>query len=127
MQSAVVVADEDEPLRRLLKYTLTRAGFDVAECSTYDRLVQDVSRRHPDLVVLDGGSGLGAGLQVLRALRSAGEVAPVVVLTTDSTNEVVDAAIKAGAESCIPKPFSPRRLVAELQATLRRRSARTAK
>jgi two-component system KDP operon response regulator KdpE len=124
MESSVsVVVIEDEPqIRRFLRTALEAEGCAVAEAATAERGLIEAGTRKPDLVILDLGLPDRDGVEVVRDIRTWSAV-PILILSAraDETDKV--AALDAGADDYLTKPFS----VAELQARVRallRRSAR---
>lgn len=105
----------------MLRQYLTREGFEVAEAIAGNEALDMVDRILPDLVLLDVGLPDIDGFEVLRTLRSASDI-PVIMLT--ARDEEIDRVVglSVGADDYVVKPFSPRELVARIQAVLRRGS-----
>jgi DNA-binding response OmpR family regulator len=115
----VLVVDDDENVRRLVTAYLAREGYDVAEAADGNTALREAERSVPDLVVLDLMlPGMG-GLQVSRKLKAARDV-PILMLTARGEEDDFLRGFQAGADDYLTKPFSPRVLVARLQAILRR-------
>jgi two-component system alkaline phosphatase synthesis response regulator PhoP len=117
---SVLVIDADARARRLVTEVLREAGFLVTGAADGEGVLFVVRAQRPDAVVLDLKLPRTSGLDVLRQLRGAGEDVPVVFLTAVYDEEWVVAALEAGADDYLTRPFSPRVLVARLNATLRR-------
>jgi two-component system, OmpR family, KDP operon response regulator KdpE len=120
----VVVIVEDEPqIRRFVRSALESEGWQVHEAATAARGVIEAGTRKPDLLVLDLGLPDRDGLEVVRDVRSWSSV-PIIVLSarTDETDKI--AALDAGADDYLTKPFGVGELLARVRANLRR--ARTA-
>ncbi|MDK1019586.1 MAG: response regulator transcription factor [Actinomycetota bacterium] len=115
----ILIVDDEPELRSMLRQYLSREGFDVAESSTGAAALDTVARSEPDLVLLDVGLPDIDGFEVLRSLRSTSDI-PVIMLTArdDEIDRVVG--LSVGADDYVVKPFSPRELVARIQAVLRR-------
>jgi two-component system response regulator RstA len=112
---------EDEPaLARGLSDNFRDEGYEVTVESRGDRAVAVARDLRPDLVVLDVMLPGRSGLDVLRTLRGAGSTVPILMLT--AKGEVVDRVVglELGADDYLPKPFSPRELLARIQAQVRR-------
>lgn len=120
MDSRRVLVIEDEPeLVSMLTRYLGNQGFEVGAAATGEDGLRLVRETDPDLVVLDVGLPDIDGFEVLRRLRAESDVA-VIVLTARS--EEIDRVIglTVGADDYVTKPFSPRELVARINAVLRR-------
>jgi DNA-binding response OmpR family regulator len=115
----VLVVDDEPEILRLVRDYLERAGFAVATAADGDDALRTAHRIRPDLVVLDLTLPGLDGLDVARELRRGGEV-PIIMLTARSEEADRVAGLELGADDYVPKPFSPRELVARVRAVLRR-------
>jgi two-component system KDP operon response regulator KdpE len=115
----ILVIDDEVQIRRLLRLTLEAAGYRVRESDTGRGGLDEVVRRPPDAVVLDMGLPDVGGLDVLRQLRAWSRV-PVLVLTVLAEESDKIAALDAGADDYLTKPFGSGELAARLRAILRR-------
>lgn len=115
----ILVIDDEVQLRRLLRITLESAGHTVREAETGRLGLDEIARRAPDAVVLDLGLPDLPGLDVLRRLREWSRV-PVLVLTVLAAESDKVAALDAGADDYLTKPFGGEELLARLRAILRR-------
>jgi len=115
----ILIVDDEPELRSMLRQYLSREGYDVAEAVTGRTALDTVSSSEPDLVLLDVGLPDIDGFEVLREIRASCDV-PVIMLTArdDEVDRVVG--LSVGADDYVVKPFSPRELVARIQAVLRR-------
>ncbi len=118
----VLVVDDDEELRDLLRDVLVEHSFEVAECSDGPSALELISTRRPDLVVLDLGLPGMSGLDVLRQIRESGNL-PVIVLTGRSSEADRVSGLEMGADDYVVKPFSPREVAARVRTVLRRVNA----
>ncbi|MGY1783649.1 response regulator [Geodermatophilus sp. SYSU D00698] len=117
-QSVLVVEDTEE-IRELVATVLERAGLDVRAVGSGAECLAEVRRSAPDLVVLDLGLPDGDGTEVCRQLRA--ESGCYVLMLTARAEEVdLLVGLAVGADGYMAKPFSPRELVARVQAMLRR-------
>ncbi len=118
----VLVVDDEPQLLRALRINLRARGFDVTTVATGAAALAAAARSLPDVVVLDLGLPDLDGLAVLAGLRGWTSV-PVIVLSarTDSSDKV--AALDAGADDYVTKPFGMEELVARLRAAIRRGTA----
>src|SRR6516162_4664564 len=119
---AILVVDDDAPIRRMLERTLTAEGYAVESAADGGAALAAVERAVPDLVVLDVAMPGLDGLSVCRRLRRAGLGLPVLLLTArDAVSDRV-AGLDAGADDYLVKPFAPQELLARVRALLRRGS-----
>jgi len=119
-EAAILVVDDDAPIRRMLDRTLSAAGYAVATAADGGEALAAVERSTPDLVVLDVGLPGVDGLSVSRRLRAKGLAVPVLLLTArDSVPDRV-AGLDAGADDYLVKPFATEELLARIRALLRR-------
>jgi DNA-binding response OmpR family regulator len=118
----VVVCDDDSSTRGLVRATLERPGVTVLEAQGADELRRLAASEQLDLLVLDIRLGDDDGLDVLEALRQDGALSgvPIIVVTISADTETRDRASAAGVEHFVPKPFSPGRLQATVEALLAR-------
>jgi two-component system KDP operon response regulator KdpE len=115
----ILVVDDEVQLRRLLRLTLEAAGYRVRESDTGHGGLDEIVRRAPDALVLDLGLPDLSGLDVLRQLRQWSRL-PVLVLTVLAAENDKVAALDAGADDYLTKPFGSAELAARLRAILRR-------
>ena len=119
MNQRVLLVDDDEELRDLVREVLVEYGYEVVECADGRRALELVDADPPALVVLDLGlPGLG-GLDVLREIRETSNL-PVIVLTGRGNEADRVVGLELGADDYVVKPFSPRELVARVRSVLRR-------
>jgi two-component system KDP operon response regulator KdpE len=118
-QPRVLVIDDEIQIRRLLRITLEPGGYDVSEAETGQLGLTEAAGLHPDGIVLDLGLPDMDGKDVLRRLREWSQV-PVLVLTVRDSELETIAALDAGADDYLTKPFRGRELLARLRAVLRR-------
>jgi two-component system response regulator MprA len=119
-EAAILVVDDDAPIRRMLDRTLSAEGYAVETAADGGEALAAVERSTPDLVVLDVGLPGVDGLSVSRRLRSKGLAVPVLLLTArDSVRDRV-AGLDAGADDYLVKPFATEELLARVRALLRR-------
>jgi two-component system KDP operon response regulator KdpE len=118
-KSKILLVDDQAPLRRPLRHKLEAAGYAVREAQTGAQVMGEFTRHAPDLVILDFWPPGSSGPEVLRGLRAL-HSAPVLVLSDwgEETNKV--AALDAGADDYLTKPFGEAELLARLRALLRR-------
>ena len=118
MQTILVVEDERQ-IAEIAGDYLRRAGFAVVVAANGESALQTARAQAPDLVVLDIGLPRIDGLSVARTLRRESDV-PIIMLTARVEESDRLAGLELGADDYVTKPFSPRELVARVQAVLRR-------
>ena len=120
MSSPTVVVIEDEPqIRRFVRSALEAEGWQVHEADTAQKGLIEAGTRKPDLLVLDLGLPDGDGLDVIRDVRGWSGV-PIIVLSARSDELDKIAALDAGADDYLTKPFGTGELLARVRANLRR-------
>ena len=120
MPSPTVVVIEDEPqIRRFVRSALEAEGWQVHEADTAKKGLVEAGTRKPDLLVLDLGLPDGDGLDVIRDVRGWSGV-PIIVLSARSDETDKIAALDAGADDYLTKPFGTGELLARVRANLRR-------
>jgi two-component system KDP operon response regulator KdpE len=122
--TTILVVDDDRALARALAINLKARGYDVDVALTGTEALVSASRKLPDLVILDLGLPDLDGLEVLQGLRGWTTV-PVLVLSARDDQAEKVAALDAGADDYVTKPFGMDELLARLRAALRRNSAVT--
>ena len=115
----VLVIDDEVQLRRLLRFTLEDAGYAVREAPTGHAGLVAAAHRQPDAIVLDLGLPDLPGIEVLKRLREWTGL-PVLILSVLGEEEKKVAALDAGADDYLTKPFGGAELLARLRAMLRR-------
>jgi len=117
--SRVLVVDDEPPMRRTLDIGLRASGYDVELAATGEEALELASRQEPDAVILDLGLPGVDGIHVARGLRGWSAV-PIIVLSARGAEAVKVAALDAGADDYVTKPFGMDELLARLRAALRR-------
>ena len=119
----ILVADDEDDVRDLVVYRLTRSGYDVVEARDGDEALQLAARTTPDLAVLDVMMPKVDGYEVTRRLRADAATSriPVILLTSRSQESDVSQGFDVGADDYLKKPFNPDELTARVRALLARR------
>lgn len=123
--ASILVVEDDKEIRRFVRTALSGAGFRVFEAETVAGGLVEAGTRKPDLVILDLGLPDGDGLDFIREMRGWSG-APIIVLSAriEETDKV--AALDAGADDYLTKPFSIGEMLARVRAALRRATRDTA-
>ena len=121
--AAVLLVDDDAPIRRMLERSLSAEGYEVCAVADGGLALAQVERSLPDVIVLDVAMPGLDGLAVTRRLRAKGLAVPILLLTArDALAERV-AGLDAGADDYLVKPFEMDELTARIRALLRRNQA----
>jgi two-component system KDP operon response regulator KdpE len=115
----VLVVDDDPQIRRVMRVTLTGQGYEVDDATSGERALEKIRERRFDLVLLDFNMPGMGGLETCREIRSQSEIA-IVMLTVRDTEADKVAALDAGADDYVTKPFGTPELMARIRAALRR-------
>jgi two-component system, OmpR family, response regulator len=120
MGQEILVVDDDPHTRDVVAFALRQAGYSVHEAADGLSALARITSRAPDLIVLDVGLPELDGLEVCRTIRKTSDV-PILFLS--SRDEEIDRilGLEIGGDDYVPKPFSPRELVARIKVILRRR------
>src|SRR5450631_2508037 len=119
LRIAILIEDERQ-IRRFVRTALEAEGWAVHEAETLSQGLSDAATRRPDLIILDMGLPDGDGVEFLRELRGWSKV-PVIVLSARVGEQDKIAALDAGADDYLTKPFGVGELLARVRATSRRR------
>lgn len=120
MTSAKILVVDDEPqIRRIMRTTLTTEGYAVYDARSGEEALDAVREQRFDLVLLDVNMPGMGGLAACRSIRSTSDTA-IIMLTVRSAEEDKVAALDAGADDYVTKPFGMPELLARIRAALRR-------
>jgi two-component system, OmpR family, response regulator MprA len=120
MAEAILVVDDDVPIRRMLDRVLRAEGYSVETAAGGGDALAAVERAAPDLVVLDVTMAGLDGLAVCRRIRAKGLALPVLLLTARDAVADRVSGLDAGADDYLVKPFATDELLARVRALLRR-------
>jgi len=116
---SVLVIDDEEPVRRFLRVALGGQSYRVIEAATGEDGIRAVAERKPDVIILDLGLPDLDGVEVTRLLRQTTQT-PVIILSVRGSENDKIAALDAGADDYLTKPFGIGELLARLCVALRR-------
>jgi two-component system KDP operon response regulator KdpE len=116
----VLVVDDEPPIRRLLRTSLSAQSYRVVEADNAAAALVEIRNHEPDIVILDLGLPDGDGLSVIETVRRFSAV-PIVVLSSRGDERGKVEALDLGADDYLTKPFGMAELVARIRAALRHR------
>jgi len=117
-QPLVLIVDDETPIRRFLRLSLAGEGYRVIEAATAAETLESIAGQHPDVVILDLGLPDRDGLDLTREVREWSAVPIVVLSAREKENDKV-AALEAGADDYVTKPFGVGELIARVRVALR--------
>jgi DNA-binding response OmpR family regulator len=122
MKKKIVVIEDEDDILEVIRYNLTREGFDVICAKDGEQGLRLVKERGPTIVLLDLMLPGLDGIEVCRRLKGdpLTESIPIVMVTAKGEESDVVLGLGVGADDYVTKPFSPKELVARLKAVLRR-------
>jgi two-component system, OmpR family, phosphate regulon response regulator PhoB len=118
----VLIVEDERPIREMISFGLKRAGFEVREAEDSRSARALLADRRPDLILIDWMLPDMSGLELTRALKRDRDLRdlPVIMLTARAEESDKIAGLDGGADDYVTKPFSPRELLARINAVLRR-------
>lgn len=120
-QPTILIIDDEQPMRRLLRLCLEDAGWKVRECATGRTGLVEIAATRPDAVLLDVGLPDISGFEVVKRVREWSRLPIVMISVLESADDKI-AALDCGADDYITKPFNAREVIARLRAVMRRSS-----
>ena len=117
----ILVVDDEPPIRKFLRVTLDSQGFQVLEAETGKMGLIHAASRYPDLIILDLGLPDMDGMELTRQLREWSKV-PIIVVSARGKEQDKVAALDAGADDYLTKPFGVGELMARVRVALRHAS-----
>jgi len=122
VKQTIFAVEDDTDISRLVRHHLEAAGYGVRSFSSASGVIAEGEKQAPALFLLDIMLPGGDGLELCRRIRQTPALAmiPVIFLTAKTTESDKIIGLELGADDYIPKPFSPRELVARVRAVLRR-------
>jgi two-component system KDP operon response regulator KdpE len=115
----ILIVDDEPQIRRVLRTALSTEGYEVHESRTGEEALGAVREHRFDLILLDMNMPGMGGLETCREIRASSEVAIIMLTVRDSEHDKI-AALDAGADDYVTKPFSMPELSARIRAALRR-------
>ena len=123
----ILVVEDEAPIREMIVFHLTRAGYETVEAADCRVAREVLANERPDLALIDWMLPDMSGLELTRMLKrdQKNDDLAVIMLTARADEYDKITGLESGADDYITKPFSPRELVARIQAVLRRANAGT--
>jgi two-component system KDP operon response regulator KdpE len=121
LRARILVVEDEPDIRRFVRLTLQSEGHEVFEAATFQRGLIEAGSRRPDLAIVDLGLPDGDGAALIRDMRTW-STAPVIVLSARSAEADKVAALDAGADDYLVKPFGAAEMLARVRAQLRRQA-----
>jgi two-component system, OmpR family, phosphate regulon response regulator PhoB len=118
----ILIVEDERPIREMIAFGLRRSGFEVREAANVSAARASIADHRPDLVLVDWMLPDMSGLELTRALKRDKETqeVPVIMLTARAEEQDKVMGLDGGADDYVTKPFSPRELLARINAVLRR-------
>lgn len=118
----ILIVEDEKPIRDMIAFSLRRNGFEVSEAADAASARSGIMNNRPDLLLVDWMLPDTSGLELTRQLKRDKESQdlPVIMLTARADEQDKVAGLEGGADDYITKPFSPRELLARINAVLRR-------
>lgn len=122
MTGKILIVDDEENIRQLVKFNLEKEGFSTIEVDNGLDCLEIIKKDKPDLIILDIMLPGKDGLDVCRKLKTQPETAGIPIIMLTARAEEIDTilGLEMGADDYMAKPFSPRELTARVKAVLRR-------
>jgi len=118
----ILIVEDERPIREMIAFGLRRAGYDVAEAEDCVEARARIADKRPDLLLVDWMLPDQSGLELTRQLKRDKDTreVPIIMLTARADESDKVTGLEGGADDYVTKPFSPRELVARINAVLRR-------
>jgi two-component system phosphate regulon response regulator PhoB len=120
----ILIVEDEKPIRDMIAFGLRRAGFQVREAEDCASARASIADARPDLILIDWMLPDQSGLELTRAVKRGRDTQdlPVIMLTARADEHDKVSGLEGGADDYVTKPFSPRELLARINAVLRRAS-----
>jgi len=120
MSKRILIVEDQEDNRRILRDLLTNVGFELIEATTGEEGVRLAERNRPDLILMDVQMPVLDGHEATQRIKSQPELRsiPIIVVTSYALSGDEAKAMAAGADAYVAKPFSPRALLAAIRRFL---------
>jgi len=115
----ILIVEDDEAISRLLQLSFKQLGHKTLVAKERQSALREVQTRNPDIILLDLGLPDGDGKELIKTIRSILSI-PIIVVSARSDEQEIIAALDAGADDYVTKPFSTNELLARVRSTQRR-------
>jgi two-component system, cell cycle response regulator DivK len=121
MKKLILVVEDQEDNRQILRDLLSNAGYDMVEAEDGEQALEAVTRQRPDLILMDIQLPIMDGYEATRRIKAdpALKAIPIIVVTSYALSGDEDKARAAGCDDYVAKPFSPRALLVKIREYLR--------
>jgi two-component system, cell cycle response regulator DivK len=121
MTKCILLVEDQEDNRRILRDLLTSAEYDVTEAENGEEALAAVAKKRPDLILMDIQLPVLDGYEVTRRLKAdpTFKNVPIIAVTSYALSGDENKARAAGCDGFVPKPYSPRQLLAKIRGFLR--------
>ncbi len=118
----ILLIEDEKPIREMVQFVLGQVGFEIIEAQNAQQAYQVLRVRTPDLILLDLMLPGTNGLEITKKLKSQADTKyiPIIMLTARAEEDNKVTALSIGVDDYVVKPFSPRELIARINAVLRR-------
>lgn len=122
LKPSILVVEDEESIASIIRYNLEKEGYLVIPCGDGAEAVKLAQQHKPDLILLDWMLPSLSGIEVCRIIRSSPEISNVPIIMISARDEEMDKVmgLERGADDYLSKPFSPKELIARINAVLRR-------
>lgn len=122
-KASILVVEDDADIQQLVSYNLVKSGFNVTCADSGEEALQILEQEQVDLILLDLMLPGKDGMEVCTLIRAKTDFSqpPIIMLTAKSEEDDIVTGLSCGADDYVTKPFSPRVLIARIQAMLRRK------
>ena len=126
MAPLILIVEDEAPLAEMLRYNLEKSGYRIQVANSGEEALQRVAIEPPDLAVVDWMLPERSGIEVCRSLRAGDDTKrlPIIMLTARGEESDRVLGLDAGADDYVVKPYSPKEMVARVNALLRRSDIR---
>lgn len=119
----ILIVDDEEPIRELIKYNVEKQGYEALTAENGRQALELCRSKNPALIILDLMLPDMSGLDICRIIRSDSQIKdiPIIMVTAKTEDSDIVAGLELGADDYVTKPFSPKVLLARIQSVLRRK------